>query len=58
MLSAIIFKAPSTSVGVNLLMSGPNESQTRKLYIDKALAHAGWDVTNTEQVAKVHVVVQ
>ncbi|MCB9010022.1 MAG: hypothetical protein H6656_22065, partial [Ardenticatenaceae bacterium] len=31
-------------------MSGPNESQTRKLYIDKALARAEWHVDNPHQV--------
>lgn len=31
-------------------MSGPNESQTRKLYIDKALARAEWHVDNPNQV--------
>ena len=31
-------------------MPGPNEAQTRKQYIDKALAHAGWDVANENQV--------
>lgn len=31
-------------------MLGLNESQTRKQYIDKALAQAGWDVGNQNQV--------
>lgn len=31
-------------------MSGPNEAQTRRQYIDKALYHAGWDISDKDQV--------